>query len=928
MKPLKLVLEGFGTYGQRQEISFDGLSLFAISGPTGSGKSLLLDAMTYALYGQTSRLGSRGLDILISPGSSRLMVELEFEAGGERWRVLRTAERKGAAGTVTRNTAVEESRDGRWVRLPDTDRLKEADVVLVRITGLDYAAFTRSVLLPQGKFDEFLQGDASSRRALLKSLLGLDILDRMREKAAELAAEARIIGGRLTEQIAADRERLEESGVSELEKLLATSRRELDAIGKELPEKSARIAELAALADLFRNREQLRSELAGLEESAGHLPDISREISQARAAAGVAGLLEAAERARRQLRSAETELAVARKREAAAAEAEASATGEQLRAQARQAEETPRLEQRVESLQEAARLAERLAGLGGSLQDDAPGTFEEPKFQELRQLQAQLPALARALQALTRAGQAETQAQRRSVELQQKAVQSAASLEELKAEGQAARAAHEQAEEVLLQDQAAHLRSNLKAGDSCPVCGGVIAGLSGAVTGGTVTADPAGAAREARALLESLRERFQAASQAHQRLESDAANAAEAALTAQQNVTAATEAVEESLAAFRQAGYDEPAAGLPEVIAAAAGSQLGALARQVREMSGGEDPATAISRVREEVAGLAAAARSAEGKLASARTEAATARADAAALERSVAGLAKSLAELDADLSAALQTSGFAGEDDARSAVRTAEQLRALEDEHTRISEGLVRVRGLLQQCDSGIAGRSDPAEELGELEAQVAADRERQAALNTAVGRQEQQLKEARERQERIREQQAELKQVETARDTYTQLGRDLHSNQFLDFLLSGVQRDLALRASHIIRQVTSGRLDLHLGDDGSFEVSDSAAGEITRRPARSLSGGETFIASLALALALAETVTGSRSLGALFLDEGFGTLDPDMLDQVTGVLENLTLVGRMVGIVTHVQDLSERLPARLLVTRTEAGSMAAWED
>ncbi|HRP47555.1 MAG TPA: SbcC/MukB-like Walker B domain-containing protein, partial [Trueperaceae bacterium] len=126
-------------------------------------------------------------------------------------------------------------------------------------------------------------------------------------------------------------------------------------------------------------------------------------------------------------------------------------------------------------------------------------------------------------------------------------------------------------------------------------------------------------------------------------------------------------------------------------------------------------------------------------------------------------------------------------------------------------------------------------------------------------------------------------------------------------------------------LRHVTDGRYDLHLLD-GDYLVADAwAGGEL--RSARTLSGGESFVASLALALALSDTLAGNASLGALFLDEGFGTLDRETLDSVTNVLEALTDEGRMVGVITHVTDLSERLPARLVVTKGQNGSTVAWD-
>jgi exonuclease SbcC len=127
---------------------------------------------------------------------------------------------------------------------------------------------------------------------------------------------------------------------------------------------------------------------------------------------------------------------------------------------------------------------------------------------------------------------------------------------------------------------------------------------------------------------------------------------------------------------------------------------------------------------------------------------------------------------------------------------------------------------------------------------------------------------------------------------------------------------------ASALLLRLSSGQYSLVVVDDGSgFGVVDHAnANEV--RPVRSLSGGETFQASLAFALALSDhvaalTASGSARLDAIFLDEGFGTLDADTLETVAATIESLAGGGRMVGIVTHVRELAERVPVRYVVQK-----------
>ncbi|HVR29139.1 MAG TPA: SMC family ATPase [Thermoanaerobaculia bacterium] len=151
--------------------------------------------------------------------------------------------------------------------------------------------------------------------------------------------------------------------------------------------------------------------------------------------------------------------------------------------------------------------------------------------------------------------------------------------------------------------------------------------------------------------------------------------------------------------------------------------------------------------------------------------------------------------------------------------------------------------------------------------------------------------------------------------------LGAHLGANRFEAWMLSRAIRGLLAAASQLLLELSSGQYSLAMDDKREFVVVDHASANEVRL-ARTLSGGETFLASLALALALSEHVSrlaarGAARLDALFLDEGFGALDPDTLEVVAGAIEELGARGHMVGIVTHVRELAERIPVRFEVTK-----------
>ncbi len=157
--------------------------------------------------------------------------------------------------------------------------------------------------------------------------------------------------------------------------------------------------------------------------------------------------------------------------------------------------------------------------------------------------------------------------------------------------------------------------------------------------------------------------------------------------------------------------------------------------------------------------------------------------------------------------------------------------------------------------------------------------------------------------------------------------LGDVLRKNRFEQWLLNRLSVRLVVGASAVLDELTAGAYAISLDDDGNFVIVDHANADETR-PARTLSGGETFLASLALALALADHVAavsqqGAARLDSLFLDEGFGSLDPDALETVASSIEDLSRTrDRMVGVITHVPDLAARIPVRYEVSKTAEGS------
>jgi exonuclease SbcC len=167
-------------------------------------------------------------------------------------------------------------------------------------------------------------------------------------------------------------------------------------------------------------------------------------------------------------------------------------------------------------------------------------------------------------------------------------------------------------------------------------------------------------------------------------------------------------------------------------------------------------------------------------------------------------------------------------------------------------------------------------------------------------------------------------LEEAERSAAVAHSLAGHLRADGFERWLMVGAVADLVSGANELLAQLSAGGFSLFADNEGGFAIVDHRNADETRSVA-TLSGGETFLVALALALSLAETLSAGSSSGldAILLDEGFGTLDEESLDTVASVLEELTGRGLMVGIVTHVKELAARATVRLEVRREPTGSV-----
>ncbi|MEU2125064.1 AAA family ATPase [Nocardia niwae] len=1055
MRLHKLEMTAFGPFAATTVVDFDALGadgLFLLHGQTGAGKTTVLDAIAFALYGRVpgARGESKRLHSDHAPEHTPPQVVLEATLGGRRLRLTRSPEfqrlkRDGTGMRTINPRATLAWLDGRGENL---SRIPDIGEEVLRLLGMSADQFFQVVLLPQGDFARFLRADNEDREKLLEKLFDTRrfgtaeqwLADKRRTAEADLDARTDGIK-RLITQVGMAAGVADSVGATECvawsQDLLATARTDLAVAGTELERcqrETARVRDQAEqqrrLHELRRRMSAARAQLDDYAAGAERRAALQAELDLARRAEPVAAAIDEARAAVQNRRRRDSEKLAAAERLASRLREPASvelggaelvtSAGAQVRDDADLDAAIQRWSAQIGALDEVQAVAASATRLGGEIdalrtedatlvrrvtalatrRDELPAarSLAEARLREAAEAVAALPGITAETERLQAAATA-------AVELAARRT----ALDHARVEFDAARIAHLDARELVLDlrerrvsGMAAELAAELVDGSPCAVCGSAEHPAPARPTAMAVSKDEEEAAVAAERAAEDTRDRalariaglereiealvarggdtdrvelaaaLRAATDRYEDTSELAANAEglETELDRLREDEArlheelrASEARRSAVAATIVSG-EARLAELTERLRTAAGAdqtvdrrraRLAALVTEATALRDARAEAVAareqVSMIADRVESLARAAGFVpeNGQPSASATSGGTFPPSASSAQESGEEQVTPSATFGADEPVRLDTEArVGGRDDVAlltayakvvtAASRSPRQQAETEAELVAADRARAAAEAVLTEPEIRAAAEQEPGDPV-ELDARVAAA---QAALNAAVAAHAEASRRASRLEELGGQLWAAVDRIAPAQQAFEELngladvvaGRGANNRRMSlhSYVLAARLEEVAQAGSLRLRRMSGGRYEFVHSDKAGprgrrgglgLDIRDDYTGAV--RPAKTLSGGETFMASLSLALGLADTVaaeSGGLVLDTLFIDEGFGGLDADTLDAVMGVLDELRAGGRVVGVVSHVDEMRQRIPSRLHVLRGRDGS------
>ena len=930
MKPLKLTMSAFGSYAGKNVIDFTGQQqgIFLITGDTGAGKTTIFDAITYALYNQTSG-GERNGNMMRSQYAqpeTETYVELEFLYRGQTYRVRRNPDYK--ITKTLKNGKIRELKVPHSVELtlPDgtvfPEKKNATDAKIIEILGLTADQFSQIVMIAQGDFLKLLYTKSDERKMIFSKLFRTDIYwkiqENLRRKSMEMDERIQE-NDRAFEQEKSRIIPLPESEELPLDELVERLRERVKDALKEQNLRRANVEELnkkitkyEEINKLFVSLEKIRQTGKELEARQAESKERRQQIENARKADKV--LVAEQQNLRQQQEVEQSAQAIAKMEETLTNNQEMFET---LKTQQQEAE--------AEQKREAADTQKKMLALEQSF----------PSYEALQNARAEEQQAKKVWEDLGKTSEESFHKQEAGIaalkeqqKRQEQAVeQTKKNWEQTSLSASESAKHYEHMYEAFLKEQAGILAENLSAGCPCPVCGSTVHPDPAKLSDHAVTELEVEQAKKTRAAAEEKRDLAHAAFETEKTEKQKLAQAVEkeeADFVLAQTIAKQQRKEAEQNYVSLQKTAEPIREKLVYPSLAEAKKQYAAMLKAL------EAAEQEIAKKRQKVSELAEAMNTLKGQKLAEEENQKTAKKLAVKTEKEYAKL--------------LEKSGFVSEETYHLAILPERSRSKLEREEKEYESQCLRQQSEQKLLEKQVSGKTyTDTTELNEqlkiekqalkeaektyMELHTAYENDRSVLQNCAVYLEKGKKLESEDQVIKSLSKTANGRLSGSAKidfETYIQrqyFKQIIHEANKRLLTMSNHQFILKLKEEANTGRKTNEGLDLSVYS----LVTDS------ERDVKTLSGGESFLAALAMALGLSDIV--ERSAGAIhpdmmFIDEGFGSLDAQSRQQAIEVLAELAGDSRMVGIISHVTELKEQIDRQLVVSRTDKGSRAVWTE
>ena len=930
MKPLKLTMSAFGSYAGKNVIDFTGQQqgIFLITGDTGAGKTTIFDAITYALYNQTSG-GERNGNMMRSQYArpeTETYVELEFLYRGQTYRVRRNPDYK--ITKTLKNGKIREQKVPHSVELtlPDgtvfPEKKNATDAKIIEILGLTADQFSQIVMIAQGDFLKLLYTKSDERKMIFSKLFRTDIYwkiqENLRRKSMEMDERIQE-NDRAFEQEKSRIILLPESEELPLDELVERLRERLKDALKEQNLRRANVEELnkkitkyEEINKLFRSLEKIRQTGKELEARQAESKERRQQIENARKADKV--LVAEQQNLRQQQEVEQSAQAIAKMTETLANDQEMF---ESLKTQLQESE--------AKQKREAADIQKKMLALEQSFPSYEALQNARSEEQQAKKVWEDLGKTSEESFHKKEAGIAALKEQQKQ---QEQVVEQTKKNWEQTSLGASESAKHyEHMYEAFLKEQAGILAENLSAGCPCPVCGSTVHPDPAKLSDHAVTELEVEQAKKTRAAAEEKRDLAYAAFEAEKTEKQKLAQAVEkeeADFVLAQTIAKQQRKEAEQNYVSLQKIAEQIREKLVYPSFAEAKKQYAAMQKALAAAE------QEIERKRQKVSELAEAMNTLKGQKLAEEENQKTAKKLAAKTEKEYAKL--------------LEKSGFVSEETYHLAILPERSRSKLEREEKEYESQCLRQQSEQKLLEKQVSGKTytDTTELNEQLKAEKQALKEAEKTymeLHTAYENDRSVLQNCAVYLEKGKKLESEDQVIKSLSKTANGRLSGSAKIDFETYIQRQYFKQIIHEANKRLLTMSNHQFILKLKEEAitgrktneGLELSVYSLVTDSERDVKTLSGGESFLAALAMALGLSDIV--ERSAGAIhpdmmFIDEGFGSLDAQSRQQAIEVLAELAGDSRMVGIISHVTELKEQIDRKLVVSRTDKGSRAVWTE